>query len=820
MSRKNNNGLMKNVLELIENENIIERDIIPEIEEASLNYAVKTIIDRALPDVRDGLKPAQRRILYAMIHYLGLKPNSKFMKSARVSGEVMGKLHPHGSSYGVAVNMANEFSIRYPVIDPQGNFGFPLDGDGPAAERYTEMRLSKLGMEMVKDVEKKVVEFKPTYDEDDVEPVVLPAAFPFLLVNGVSGIATGYTTDIPSHNLKEIVTALIELIKNPNLTTRDLMKYVKGPDLETGGYLIQDDQIYQLYETGKASLKFRAKIIKEETEDGGVNLVITELPPDLKKGSSDSSSGIVEKLYNLCVVDKKIPRIVDVRDESSSKRDPKTGKFIGSPVRIVIELHKTAVPDVIIDALYKMTSLEKTKGYLMRAVVNQAPQQLSLKSMMNHYIDHRKEITLNKKKFELRQAKKKLHLAEGFKKIFDYLDDVIHTIRNSEEPDVELKNKYQLSDEQVSAVLDMKLRKLSKLEEDKLDIDIANLTEEINGLEYVIANQVEIDNIIIKDLEEISELYGDERKTVVLSESDIEKITSFSDEPMISILTNKNNIKQIPESAYEDMLKSGALRERQEIYTQAVRCKTSDEFILFTNTGEYVKVNFSDLVGTLNFLEDKTIVNFIVLDSKDENKNVIVMTKKGMIKKSTMQSFRARARRLAPYINLSEDDRVIGVKVTDSDEKNTIVLSTNKGTVHRFYEKAFSSSNPGGNGVPCISPSVIEEGEYIADFAILNEEKESQSLLVLYIKKEDKYYEKSMSMDDFRTKGRVSKGIVGAGNDLDGEVFRIKVTDSDFIIIDTKGLVYKQKFVSIPIQNRYNRPNESSVETLITEFFI
>lgn len=817
MAKKSN--LAKDVLDLIANEKIVERDIIEEFEDASLNYAVKTINDRALPDVRDGMKPAQRRILYSMQH-LGLTPEKPFAKSARVTGDVMGWLHPHGSSYGVAVNMANEFSIRYPVIEPQGNFGFPLDGDGPAADRYTEMRLSKLGMAMVRDVDKKVVDFKPNYDEKDEEPVVLPSAIPFLLINGATGIATGYTTDAPSHNIGEIVDGLVALVKNGELSTKDILQYIKGPDLATGGILINNEQIFQLYESGKASLKFRAKIEKEVTDDGSTNLIITDLPPDLRKGSTDQSTGIVEKLYNICVVEKKIPRVLDVRDESSTKRDKKTGKFIGSPVRIVIELHKTAVPDVVIKQLYEQTSLEKTKGFILRAIVNQAPKTLSLKDMMVHYIDHRKDVVLRKVKYDLSIAKKKLHLAEGFRKIYDHLDQVIKIIRTSDDPKQDLMVTFSLSNEQVDAILNMPLRRLSKMEEGKIDQEIADLTAEIERLEHIVANAIEVDKIVIDDLKEVKKQFGDERKTTVLDENEVVQQAALSDEPMVAIVTTKNVIKQIPENAYEDMVKTGALRERTEVYTQGVKCRTNDEFVIFTDTGEYVKVGFTDLMGSLDFLEGKKIATLVVLDSKDENKHVVVATHKGMIKKSTMQSFKARARRLAPYINLADGDSIIGAIVTDGDEKNTVVLSTNKGTIHRFYEKAFSASNPGGNGVPCIASSIIEEGEDVADFAILNESKEADSLLILYIKDGEEYYEKSMSMDEFRTKGRVSKGIVGAGVDLKGEVFDIKVADSDFMVIDKKGVVYKQKFVSIPIQSRYNKPNPTDINILVTDFFV
>ncbi|MNB93928.1 DNA gyrase subunit A [compost metagenome] len=411
-----------------------------------------------------------------------------------------------------------------------------------------------------------------------------------------------------------------------------------------------------------------------------------------------------------------------------------------------------------------------------------------------------------------------MHIAEGFRKVFDDLDRVIEIIRNSQNPDKDLMTNYGLSKEQTAAVLDMKLRKLSKLEENKLDNEIAQLRAEIEKLEYILSNALEIDKIIVSDLKDIKKQFGDDRKTIVVAEGDATQNFNQS-ETMVVIVTSKNQIKQIPETAYNDMIKNGALRERNEVYTQAVRCTTSDEFIIFTNTGEYVRVGFSDLLGQLDFLDDKKISALIVVDNEDDKKQVIVATAKGMIKKSGMQAFRARARRLAPYMNLADDDSVVSVMISDGNEKNTIVVATNKGTIHRFYEKVFSSSNPGGNGVPCISPDVIKDGENIVDIAILSEDKDSDSLIVLYVRDGEDIYEKSMSMDEFRTKGRVSKGIVGAGVDLKGELFDIKVAENDFMIIDKKGTIHTQKFVSIPIQSRYNKPVLSEIATLVTDFF-
>jgi len=804
------------VLDLIANENVVTRDVIDEIEDASLNYAIKTIVDRALPDVRDGLKPAQRRILYSM-HHLGVYPDKPFVKSARITGDVAGWLHPHGSSYGVAVNMANEFTSRYPVIDPQGNFGFPLDGDGPAAERYTEMRLSKLGSEMLLDIDKSVVEFKPNYDEKDMEPIVLPSNIPYLLLNGATGIATGYTTEIPSHNLNEICDALIALIKDGNLTVKDLVKWVKGPDLPTGAYLIDNEQIHQLYETGKASLKFKAKIKTETSEDGSIQLVISELPPDLKKGSGDSV-GIVEKLYNLCVVEKKIPRVIDVRDESTTKKDKKTGK-VENAVRIVIELHKTAVPELVISEIYKQTGLEKTKTYLLRAVVNQSPMTLNLKELMEHYLEHRKDVILKGAKFDLDKAQKRLHIAEGFKKIFIHLDDVIKTIRNSEEPELDLMKEYGLSKEQTKSILDLPLRRLSKMEENKVDAEIKALNEEIEKINVILSDSLKVQDIIIEQLLSLKKKHGDERKTDILQENNAFSSNTSIDEKMVVVFTNKNNIKQISEIAYEDMLKGGALRERQEVYLQGVKCNIASQFILFTKDGKCVKVNFSELIGDLRFLEESKIVSIFAYDEEqDKNKKIVLITKKGVSKKTNISSFKARNKRMAQYITLV-DDEVIGARLIDQDDKTTILVSTNKGTVHRFYERSFSSTNLGGNGVPCISPAVIQDGECIVSFDVVKESEEQGKFVMLYLKNaKDEYMFKSVAIDEFKTKGRVSRGISTSTLKKNEEIVEMRVAGEDFFFIDNKGSVCKQKFANITAQGRNHRPSTLSSTVMTTRF--
>ncbi|MNM45975.1 DNA gyrase subunit A [compost metagenome] len=762
---------------------------------------------------------------------MGITPNKGFVKSAQIAGKVMGEYHPHGDSYGVMVNLTNPLSIRYNVFEGQGNFGFPLDGDGPAASRYTEAKLHPHGMLMLQDVDKKVVDFRPTYTEKDEEPSVLPSALPFLIVNGASGIATGYTTDIPSHNLGEVVDGVLALIKNKDITIIELMKYIKGPDLPTGAYLINNDQILKLYETGVGSLRYKAKMEIETSEDGKNSIIITELPPDVRKADVEKSPGLVSKIYNLCITEKKIPRVLAVRDESSSlededesgkKKKKKKGEKEESSVRIVIELHKTAIPEVVMADLYKLTQLERTTGYTIRAIVNQAPALLNLKEMLVHYLEHRRDVVLRRNQFDLDKAKYRLHILEGFKSVFNNMDDVIKIIRFHPDAELELMTKYTLSKDQVTAIMNMPLRQLSSMNENKVDIEIQEKKDEIEMLEFIISNPSEIDAIIIQELKDMKANYSDARKTEIIEENSGISSTSLSTEPMVSILTTKNSIKQIPESALNDMINNGSLKERTEVYVQGVKCKVTDDFVLILETGEYVKTGFNDL-AYIDYIDGKKIVGFFTVDQDEEsNKNVIVMTKQGFVKKSKTSAFKARAKRTANYMDFeSPDDKIISVKVTDGDEiNNTVVLSTKKGIIHRFSENAFKSTNPGGGALACISQDVIKDGDEIADFDIVKKDNDDKNLVILYIKEaDDQFSMKSMSLTEFITKGRVSKGILGAAKTFTGEVCKIKVTDDDFMILDKKGIVYKQKFVSIPIQNRYNKPNPLSFEPFIVKFF-
>lgn len=803
----------KNKVNPVENETVIDRDIKDEMEESSLSYAIKTITDRALPDARDGLKPVLRRILYAM-HKQGLKPDAKYLKNADIVGYTMGKFHPHGdgSIYGVISSASQDWNYRYPLVDFQGNNG-SIDGDGAAAYRYTEGKMDKKALMILRDVDKETVDFKPNYAETMMEPTVLPALFPNLLANGVSGIATGYTTEIPSHNLTEIIDAIIATIKKNDITVMELLKYIKGPDFAIGGQLIYNDRVRELYETGKASLNFRGTF-KVETNDETDNtqIVFDSIPPDVNKPK------LIEKLYELCIDKKEIPRVIDVRDESE-----------GNEIRIVLELHKTAVPDVVVAEVYNRTPLEKSKGFIMRALVDQAPKVLNLRTIMDIYINHQRDVITRRSKYDLNKAKERLHILEGFEKILANIDEVIKIIRASDttqDAATNLKTKYTLTDAQVKPILEMPLRRLTKLEGNKILTDIAELKTTIAYFENILSAQIEVDKVLIDELKELRKAYGDKRRTQIVTEEELNNAASnlVTDEEMVTILTTKNTIKQIPISALEEMQKGGFLRERKEVFIQGVKCTIADEFIVIFENGEYTKCGFNDLVAGLPFAEERKLVA-IVKNEPETEKSIAVVTKQGYIIKTLMKSFKARQRRIATLIKSKEEGtalNVIGVRVTEDNEDDIITVVTDQGVVHRwFYGKAFTPSNPGAVGVPCISTSIIQEGQEVVDFAISKNTDDEVTKVLLYLEDAQGIGIKTMGMSEFKPKGRVSKGINGTEfRRGKGKVHKMKVAKEDFFVIDEKGQIHNQKFVSVTPQNRYNKPVEHTYIPVTTEFYI
>lgn len=796
---------------LLANENIIQTDVTDEIESAMLTYAIKTIVDRAIPDIRDGLKPVHRRVLYAAWEK-GYMPNKKYVKNALIVGDTMGSYHPHGdgSIYDVIVNMSQLWNYRYPLMDFQGNNG-SVDNDAPAAMRYTEGRLDVKALELLKDIEDKCVNFRPNYSDTTEEPEVLPALFPNFLCNGASGIATGYTTDIPSHQLGEVVEAIIEVLKNPSATVDDLMKHIKGPDFAGGAYLIKNNKIRDLYETGKASLTFRSKHeIENNEENDNPQIVLTQLPPGVNKPK------LVDQLYKLCIIEKKIPRVVDVRDESKD-----------NGIRIVIELHKTAIPDIVINELYEKTQLQKNNTYIMRAIVNQTPKVLSLKEIIEYYIEHRRDVVVRRTRFILGKTRDKLHIQEGLNLVTNNVKKAIDIIQNSN-TDKEVKKQlmaaFGLTEIQVNEVLEIKLRHLTKLNKSDILKLIADLKTEIANYENILSGQLEVDKVIISELRALKSKFNDERRTILIDKTNPQHLQNTalisSNEPIAVVLTSKNTIKQMTVSALEEMIKNKNLKERTEVFVQCLQCTMNDSFVLVFENGEYAKVDFSDIVGGLSGLETKSNIKAIVLyDKKLTDKCIVAVTKKGLIKKVPMTGLKARYRRVAPLLEII-DDSIIGVRVITMDENNIITLATKDGLVHRFFEKSFKETSAGGKGINGIS--LIDDNEVI-DFDITNQTIDDDNRVILFTKHDDGTFGiKSMPLNEFKPKGRIAQGIKGIefSKKSNGVVYGMVIAKDDFFVINNKGNVINIKLISLPLYNRYNKPDQMNDKATSRKFFL
>jgi DNA gyrase subunit A len=811
--KKSKSGLDVNAL--IGNENIINSDISDEMEESYLTYAIKTIIGRALPDVRDGLKPVHRRILYGADQG-GYLPTKKHVKNAKIVGDVMGNLHPHGdgSIYEALTAMSRPWTYRYPLIDFQGNKG-SYDGDDSAAMRYTEGRLGKLALVMLRDIDNKCVNFKANYAETMDEPEVLPGSFPNLLLNGGSGIAVGYTTDIPSHQLGEVVDGIIETIKNPNIELTTLMQYIKGPDFPLGGYLVNNGAIRELYEKGKASLILKAKyVIEQNDESNNTQIVFTELPPDTNKPK------LLEKIHEICIEKKDIPRVIDVRDESK-----------GSDVRVVVELHKTAVPDIVINQLYEATPLQKNSTFILRAIVNQAPKILSLKEIIEYYIEHRREVITRRSQFILDKTKFKLHIQEGLKIVTSDIKKAIKIIEESdttEDARQGLILGFGLSEAQANEVLEIKLRQLTKLNKKDIDNLINELNAEIASLENILSGQIEIDKVIIKELKDLKKEFNDERRTIIIDEQEAKKIevVSGNNDPIALILTSKNTIKHITLKALDDMFKNGALKERTEVFTQGLKCTMSDQFILILNTGEYVKIGFSDLMGNLPIDEQAQIKAIITYNDSNPGRFVVVMTKKGIVEKIRMSGFKARNGKVSSLIQLEPNDEIIGARVlqqngdSETDDSNVITLATKEGIIHRFYFKSFKDTSAGSRGLPGIS---LGENDEVVSFDITDQNQDDNQKIITFVKFNDGTYGmKSMKLSEFKPKGRIAQGVRGVdfAKKQPGVVCDMVTCSNDFFTVDSKGNVTIYQFVKLPDYNRYNKPELIQNEVNVSKFFL
>lgn len=652
-----------------------------------LDYAMSVIVGRALPDVRDGLKPVHRRILYAM-NDMGMQPTKPFKKSARLVGEVLGKYHPHGDSavYDAMVRMAQDFSQRALLVDGHGNFG-SVDGDAPAAMRYTEARLSKVAMELLRDIDKDTVDFVPNFDESLEEPSVLPARYPNLLVNGSSGIAVGMATNIPPHNLGEVIDATVAMIDNPEVTAADLMKHVKGPDFPTGGIIMGKDGIKQAYETGRGSVKVRGRVEVEETSGGRARIIVTELPYMVNKAR------LSEKIAEL-VREKKINEISDLRDESDRRG-----------MHLVIELKRDAIPQVVLNNLYKHTQLEETFGIIMLALVDGVPRTLALADVLRHYLDYQVEVITRRTQFELTKAEKRAHILEGLLIALDHLDEVINLIRSSktvEEAHNGLMKKFKLSDEQSSAILEMRLAKLTGLERQKVQDEYKDLQKTIKYLKGLLADPKKILAVIKEELTEIKQKYADNRRTRIAPKSgelDVEDL--IAEEDMVIAISHSGYVKRMPVDVYKRQHRGGrgvaGMGLKDEDFVEHLFVASTHAHILFFSTlGKVYRLKVHELPAAGRTARGQAIINLLpvaagekvaaVIATKefDPDRFLMMATKNGLVKKTALDEYFSARRGGIIAINLKDGDELIDVRMTEGD--SDVILVSRKGQGMLFGE--------------------------------------------------------------------------------------------------------------------------------------
>ena len=678
-----------------------------ELKKSFISYAMAVIVTRALPDVRDGLKPVHRRILYSM-NEMGITPDKPYRKSARIVGDVLGKYHPHGDSsvYDAMVRLAQDFSIRYTLVEGQGNFG-SVDGDGAAAMRYTEARLSKLSMEMVRDIEKETVDFYPNFDETLMQPAVMPCRFPNLLVNGSSGIAVGMATNIPPHNLGEVIDAVVHMIDHPDCTVDDLMQFVKGPDFPTGGVILGKRGIYDAYHEGRGRIIVRAKSEIEEMSQGRQRIVVTEIPYMVNKAK------LIEKIAEM-VHDKTVEGISDIRDESDRQG-----------MRIVIELKRDVNANVVLNTLYKHTQLQDTFGAIMLALVDGTPKILSLRQMIHHYIEHQEDVIRRRTQYDLNKAEARSHILEGLIIALDNIDEVIALIRGSrttQEARDGLMSRFGLSERQAQAILDMRLQRLTGLERDKIEAEYAELQKLIAYYKQVLADEGMVLGIIKDEISEIKRKYADERRTEISAlEGEIDMLDLIQEEDMVVTLTHYGYVKRLPKSTYRAQKRGGkgvvgATTREEDFVEQMYVVSTHDTLMFFTNRGRVYQLNCYQIPEAGRTARGTAIVNLLQLDAGEKVKALlpvpaekvaghylIMATKNGVIKRTELSEFTNLRKSGLIALVLREDDELIGVALTDGSYE--VLLGTRDGMAIRFPESDMRPIGRAAMGVKSIELS-------------------------------------------------------------------------------------------------------------------
>ncbi len=764
---------------------VLPIDISYEMKKSYIDYAMSVIVGRALPDVRDGLKPVHRRILYSM-HQLGLTPDKPYRKCARIVGDVLGKYHPHGDTavYDALVRLAQDFSIRYTLVDGHGNFG-SVDGDGAAAMRYTEARMQKITAEMLRDINKETVDFIPNFDEEEFEPVVLPSRFPNLLVNGSSGIAVGMATNIPPHNLTEVINGINMLIDNSDVTISDLMTEIKGPDFPTYGMIVGKSGIREAFETGRGKVIMRANAEIEE-HNGRNKIIVTEIPYQVNKAK------LIENIADL-VKDKKIVGISDLRDESD--RDG---------MRIVIELKRDANPNVILNQLYKHTKMQDSFGIIMLALVDGEPQVLNLKQILEYYIEFQKEVIKRRTQFDLNKALARAHILEGLRIALDHIDEVIKLIRSSKttsDAKEGLMSKFGLSEKQAVAILDMRLQRLTGLEREKIEEEYNALMELIKYLEEVLSDKNLLLKIIKDELNEIKAKYGDERRSKIIAGegNGIDDEDLIQEKDVVITLTHAGYIKRLPMETYSSQRRGGrgiqAMTTKEDDFVEHIITTTTHNNILFfTNLGKVYQLKAYQIPEAGRTAKGMNLVNLIPLDANEkiqavlyinefaENNYLIMGTKKGLIKKTSLDKYSSIRKNGLNAINLKEDDELISVRVTTGECQ--IIYVTKNGYAIRFDENDVRPIGRTASGVKAID---LREDDEVVGMEVA---EEKQELLVV----SENGYGKRTHIEAYTLQRRGGKGVITYKiSDKTGKVIgaRIVSDEEEIMLINTNGIAIR-----------------------------
>ena len=769
---------------------IIERNISNEMRESFLDYAMSVIVSRALPDVRDGLKPVHRRILYGL-NEQGMTPDKPYKKSARIVGDVMGKYHPHGDSsiYEAMVRMAQDFSYRYPLVDGQGNFG-SMDGDGAAAMRYTEARMTKLSTELLRDINKDTINFIDNYDGTEREPEVLPARFPNLLVNGASGIAVGMATNIPPHNMTEVINGILSLSHNPDITIAELMEDITGPDFPTAGLILGKSGIRRAYETGRGSIQMRARAEIEERGGGRQRIVVTEIPFQVNKAR------MIEKIAELAR-DKRIDGITDLRDETSLR----TG------VRVVIDIRKDANASVILNNLYKQTPLQTSFGVNMIALINGRPKLINLKEALVEYLEHQKVVVRRRTEYNLKKAEDRAHILEGLRIALDHIDEIITTIRESETDKVameRLQERFELSERQAQAILDMRLRRLTGLERDKIESEYNDLIAYIEELRAILADEEKLLQLVRDELIDVRERFGDERRTEIqLGGLDqIEDEDLIPEEQIVITLSHNNYIKRLPVSTYRSQNRGGRGIQGmnmldEDFVSQIVTMSTHDHVLFFTNQGRVYKLKGYEVpelsrqskgIPVINAIElenDESISTMIaVKDLEKEDAYLVFATKNGIVKRSSLSNFSHINRNGKIAINFRDEDELVAVRLTDGTKD--VLLGTSRASLIRFRESLLRPLGRTAAGVKGIS---LREGDFVVGLAVANGDSEDEVLVVT-----ENGYGKRTPIGEYRLSNRGGKGIKTATiTEKNGDIVCITTVtgEEDLMIVTDHGVIIR-----------------------------